>query len=91
MKPLGQLKRHFWLAKQMAKTTGVDLASAREAGDLEQKDWAAMVHRCRSCSDPGRCARWLEDPGREIGAEVPLAFCENKTRFEALKSVKVER
>lgn len=91
MKPLGQLKRHFWLAKRMAKTSGVDLAEARAEGDLSHKDWASMVQGCRACSDPERCARWLDNPERLEGAETPLAFCENKTRFQDLKTAKAER
>lgn len=91
MKPLGQLKRHFWLAKRMAKTTGVDLAEARDAEDLSHKDWALMVQKCRTCTDPERCARWLDNPERREGAETPLAFCENKTRFRDLKTAKAER
>lgn len=85
MKPLGRFKRHFWLAKRMAKATGTDLANAREAGQLRQPEWAAMVTRCRSCSEPERCTRWLaaaEQSGRR--AEAP-SFCLNGDRFSEVR------
>lgn len=85
MKPLGSLKRHFWLVKRMAKTTGVDLAQARAEGTLTQKEWAGMVGRCRTCSAPGACAKWLDMAALEGGAEVQPAYCENRDRLQSLK------
>ncbi|MCG7493734.1 DUF6455 family protein [Thalassobius sp. Cn5-15] len=86
MKPLGNLKRHFWLVKRMAKTTGVDLAAARDGGQLSQKDWAQMVSRCRTCSTPEACSRWLDSAALNGGAEVQPEYCENKDRLNSLKS-----
>ena len=42
-------KKHYWLAKRMAKTTGADLVAAYQAGELGQEEWAQMVHKCRGC------------------------------------------
>ncbi|MCG7573491.1 DUF6455 family protein [Phaeobacter sp. CNT1-3] len=85
MKPLGSLKRHFWLAKRMAKTTGVDLEQARADGALSQRDWAGMVARCRSCTAPEACSNWLDKSALSGGAESQPTYCENRARLQSLK------
>lgn len=80
---LGSILKHLWLARRMAKASGVDLSAAYDAGDLSQKQWADMVRTCRSCQWEGGCQRHLaklQNPG-----EVPEQ-CLNKSRFDALKA-----
>lgn len=85
MKPLGRFKRHFWLAKRMAKATGTDLATARKAGQLRQPEWAAMVTRCRSCCEPERCTRWLATAEQSGGRVEAPSFCLNGDRFSEVR------
>jgi hypothetical protein len=85
MKPLGRFKRHFWLAKRMAKATGTDLATARKAGQLRQQEWAAMVTRCRSCCEPERCTRWLATAEQSGGRVEAPSFCLNGDRFSEVR------
>lgn len=83
MRPLGDPVRHYWLAKSMAKATGVDLVAAMDEGRLSQRDWADTVERCRGCGWTDGCDQWLD--GQVCGrAEVPKA-CMNAELFERLK------
>lgn len=83
MKPLGDTLRHYWLAQRMAKQNGLDLAQAQDQGLLPQRDWAAMVHRCRGCAWTEGCDRWLD--ALEHGADLPDE-CANHDRFAALRT-----
>ena len=82
MKPLGDIKDHYWLAKRMAKSSGVDLVQAFKDGEIVQQDWADMVQTCRSCTWVDGCGRWLEASHRR--AETPKS-CLNCHSFNALK------
>ena len=87
MKPLGDRKRHYWLAQRMAKTSGTDLVSVYAAGDLSQKQWAGMVEACRGCDWIEACERWLAKT--EAADEVPSS-CPNCGAFMELKEAEVE-
>ena len=87
MKPLGDRKRHYWLAQRMAKTTETDLVGAHAAGDLSQEKWAEMVESCRGCDWIEGCERWLAKP--ENAGEVP-GSCPNCGTFLELKQAAAE-
>jgi hypothetical protein len=76
------MARHLQLVARMAQTAGADPAEAAARGALSQKDWAALVTRCRSCVWADGCARWLEEP-HAMRTQVP-GTCPNRARFEAL-------
>lgn len=81
---LGAQTEHFWLIQRMAKTSGVDLAGAMQAGSLDPEEWAGMVTRCRGCAWAEGCHAWL-DAADEI-ADVPPAPCLNRERMAKLKT-----
>ena len=84
---LGTPVDHLWLAQRMAKTMGVDLCSAYDAGDLSQQEWASMLTRCRGCAWTEGCSDFLHRatlPDAETQAETPHD-CRNATRFDALR------
>lgn len=84
-RPLGDPVRHFWLAKSMARATGVDLVAAMREGRIAQADWADMVTRCRACAWAEGCAQWLA--GQGVGtAEVP-GDCVNAEEFAWLQAL----
>ena len=87
MKPLGERKRHYWLAQRMAKTTGTDLVGAYATGGLDQEQWADVVETCRSCDWIRGCQRWLAN--NETGSEVP-GSCPNCGAFVRIKQAAVE-
>lgn len=80
MKPLGDMRRHFWLAQKMARAQGLDLAGAMARGDLNQAEWAGIVARCQGCNGSETCARALARDGLD---EVP-DYCRNRQRFGIL-------
>ena len=82
-KPLGDPITHYWLAKRMAQTVGVDLVAATESGAFSQEDWAETVNRCRGCEWTDGCQKWL--PEHEDGADHAPRQCRNTKLFEALK------
>jgi hypothetical protein len=59
VRPLGDEKRHYWLALGMAQTSGVDLQRALEEGRITHGDWAEVVTRCRGCGWTEGCDCWL--------------------------------
>ncbi|MDQ2095671.1 DUF6455 family protein [Rhodalgimonas zhirmunskyi] len=81
MKPLGETKRHFWLAQRMAKLHDVDLVGAVARGDLAQEEWAGMVTRCRGCEWTEGCTRFLEQG--EAHDDLPHD-CRNRVRMAEL-------
>ncbi|WP_319825648.1 DUF6455 family protein [Thalassovita sp.] len=83
MKPLGDMKRHFWLAQRMAKVTGTDLVGAQQAGDLPQADWADMVETCRECDWTDGCVRWLQQ--NQTAEQVPTS-CPNCGRMMDIRN-----
>lgn len=86
VRPLGDEKRHYWLALGMAQASGADLQRALEEGRITHGDWAEVVTRCRGCAWTEGCACWLAAQDGAASASVPQA-CPNATFFEASLSV----
>ncbi|KPP83331.1 MAG: hypothetical protein HLUCCO07_12710 [Rhodobacteraceae bacterium HLUCCO07] len=80
MKPLGDMRRHFWMVQKMARAQGLDLAGAMARGDLDQAEWAGIVKRCQSCDGAAHCARLLAGDGP---GELP-GYCCNREPFRIL-------
>ena len=83
LRPLGETRRHFWLAQRMAGLHGLDLAGAGARGDLDQATWAAMVQHCRGCAWTEGCERYL---GRGEAADALPEGCVNRLRFATLRA-----
>jgi hypothetical protein len=87
MQTLGDPLRHLRLMARMGKVVGADLSASFAAGDFDQQDWAAMITRCRGCSEVHRCERFLAaheqtDSPRSI---APMEGCRNAARLTALR------
>ncbi len=82
-RPLGDEQKHLWMARRMAKTVGVDLAAAYEAGTLSQEEWAETVQRCRGCDWAEGCDHWL--PEHAEGVEHAPRACVNADLWDRLK------
>lgn len=79
-RPLGDERRHYWLALGMAQRTGADLQAALDGGQITHGDWAEVVQKCRGCTWAEGCACWMA--AQERGeADVPQA-CPNAALFE---------
>jgi hypothetical protein len=83
--PLGDEKRHYWLALGMAQASGADLQRALDEGRITHGDWAEVVTRCRGCGWTEGCDCWLAAQDGETSASVPQA-CPNAAFFETVLS-----
>lgn len=81
VRPLGDEVTHYWLAKAMSRTVGLDLQAEIAAGRFSQEAWADTVRRCRGCDWAGDCPSWMA--GHEGAAQAPHR-CVNADRFNAL-------
>ncbi len=86
--PMGEEKRHYWLAKRMATCTGADLQAALDAGEIDHADWAAVVTRCRGCNWVEGCEAWMAEQERGA-ADVPQA-CPNAAVFETVLAAQAD-
>lgn len=83
VRPLGDEKRHYWMALGMAQATGADLQKALDACQISHGDWADVVTRCRGCGWAEGCACWMAAQTGDGDATVPQA-CPNAKFFEAV-------
>lgn len=83
---LGDINRHFWLLRGVARSMGIDLGTAMAGGKLSEADYAAMVTRCRAGGCGEACTAWLGCQQRI--AEAPPAGCANAETLMRLKSGK---
>jgi len=80
---LGDIERHFWLTRSMARTVGVNLSEAMSAGIMAPDEYSRMVTRCRQADCSERCAEWL---GQHTSGSVsgPPPFCAHASQLKAL-------
>lgn len=81
VRPLGDERRHYWLALGMAQASGADLQRALDEGRISHGDWSQVVTRCRGCGWTEGCDCWLAARDGEVYASVPQA-CPNAAFFE---------
>ncbi|MDA7966087.1 DUF6455 family protein [Ruegeria sp.] len=81
-RPLGDIEKHFWLTRSVARCMGLSLSEAMAEGKLSAQDYAEMVTRCRAaeCSEP--CQAWLAL--RQARAETAPDFCVNAGKLNEL-------
>jgi hypothetical protein len=78
MQGLGDARRHFFLTLARARAHGVDLGEALREGLISRQDYADTITRCRSCTAPDICARWIDSlQGGAEAPDLPPAFCRN--------------
>lgn len=81
--PLGDIERHFWMTRSIARMIGVNLSEAMADGRLSPEDYSEMVTRCRASGCTGACAAWLAEQNGY--AEAAPDFCVNAERLNALR------
>lgn len=53
------LAEHFWLSQGMARSVGVKLNEALQAGNVKRVDYEAALVQCCLCSSKNKCKAWL--------------------------------
>lgn len=73
---LGDIERHFWLTRSVARAMGVNLSEAMAEQRLSPEEYTEMVTFCRAQGCHAACQRWL---AAQTGArpEGPPEYCAN--------------
>ncbi len=80
---LGDVEKHFWLTRSVARCMNVSLSEAMAEGRLTADQYAELVTRCRASHCSGQCAIWLSEQQAE--AQSAPEFCPNADLLNALK------
>ncbi|WP_377190273.1 DUF6455 family protein [Ruegeria meonggei] len=80
---LGDVEKHFWLTRSVARCMHISLAEAMVEGRLSADKYAELVTRCRASRCSGRCMAWLSELQSEASAAPD--FCANADLLNALK------
>ncbi|TMV10369.1 hypothetical protein FGK63_01575 [Ruegeria sediminis] len=80
---LGDIEKHFWLTRSVARCMDVSLSEAMAEGRLTEQGYAEMVTRCRAADCHRQCELWLAT--RQACAEAAPEFCANADVLNRLK------
>lgn len=80
---LGDVSRHFWLTRSVARSMGISFSEAMADGRLSPEAYAALVTRCRAGGCQEACALWLAHQAG--GAEAAPEHCVNAAVLNALR------
>ena len=80
---LGQIEKHFWLTRSVARSMGISFTEVIAEGRLSAEGYAALVTRCRAAGCSKQCAIWLAK-NRDIATSAP-EFCANADQLAALR------
>lgn len=81
---LGDIERHFWLTRSVARAIGVNLSGAMAEKRLSPEDYTEMVAQCRARDCHEACQRWL---AAQTGPhpEGPPEYCANAELLARLR------
>lgn len=81
----GEIERHLFLIRAMARRHGVSLSQAMQEGILTRTDFAAMVDCCRACPDGAEvCAGRPDDHDT---ADAAPQDCANRAVLDGLRGL----
>ena len=81
--PLGDIERHFWLNRSVARVMGVNLSEAMAEGRLSEAEYSALITRCRAGGCAVMCEAWLATQTGEV-TEAP-SHCANACALNNLR------
>lgn len=81
---LGDVEKHFWLTRSVARCMNVSLTEAMAEGRLSSNGYAEIVTRCRASGCSGQCELWLSQ--QQSQANSAPEFCANAETLNALKT-----
>ncbi|WP_170450897.1 DUF6455 family protein [Ruegeria arenilitoris] len=79
---LGDIEKHFWLTRSVARCMEISLSEAIAEGRLTAQGYSEMVTRCRAADCSERCAVWLAC--QQSRATAAPDFCANAKALNAL-------
>lgn len=56
---LGDMERHFWLTRSVARVMGLNLSECMASGWLSEQGYAELITRCRAGGCAVMCEAWL--------------------------------
>lgn len=80
---LGDVEKHFWLTRSVARCMNLSLTEAMTEGRLSAERYAEMVTKCRAADCSETCAMWLAE--QQAKADKAPEFCVNAQALNALK------
>ncbi|NVO54425.1 hypothetical protein HW561_01300 [Rhodobacteraceae bacterium B1Z28] len=80
---LGDIEKHFWLTRSVARCLGVSLTEAMAEGQLSPEGYAELITRCRASHCCGQCEVWLATQ-QDLAGSAPN-FCANADILNALR------
>ncbi|CUH46073.1 DUF6455 family protein [Ruegeria atlantica] len=81
---LGEVEKHFWLTRSVARCMDVSLTEAMAEGRLTTNGYAEIVTRCRASGCSDQCELWLSK--QQVKANSAPEFCANAETLNALKT-----
>jgi len=80
---LGDIERHFWLTRSVARVIGVNLSDAMAEKRLSPDVYSSMVTYCRAAGCLEACERWLaaQTSDRPDGPPEYCAIAETLARL----------
>ncbi len=79
---LGDIEKHFWLTRSVARCIGLSLSEAMADGRLSPQGYAELVTQCRAADCSERCALWLAE--QQVQATSAPPFCANAQTLDDL-------
>ncbi len=79
---LGDLSRHFWLTRSVARVMGLNLSECMAQGKLTEDQYARMITRCRAGGCAVMCEAWLAT--QTCRADKAPAHCANADQLNRL-------
>ncbi|SMO64956.1 DUF6455 family protein [Ruegeria faecimaris] len=80
---LGDVEKHFWLTRSVARCLKISLTEAMSDGRLSPDEYAEMVTRCRASDCHEKCTKWLA--AQQSDPRSAPGFCVNSQVFNRLK------
>ncbi|WP_170516564.1 DUF6455 family protein [Ruegeria atlantica] len=81
---LGDVEKHFWLTRSVARCMKISLTEAMAEKRLTPDRYAELVTRCRASQCSNQCTIWLSEQQSE--AHTAPEFCANADLLNALKT-----
>ncbi len=87
---LGDIERHFWQTRSVARVIGVNLSEAMADNQISPDDYARMITNCRASGCLEACQRWL---AAQTGAqpEGPPEYCPNTELLARLRRHTIDK